>query len=614
MKHSLKFLFALIFTVGLAATSRAQVINFEDDTLTEGDIIHAQYANLNCGGVKFYLDSANSSIHPVLAEVGDQGAGYFAFEGPWGLECSDTLTKVDMPAPGQNVGCKFLTDGGGVGANPKDLVIVWETDTWQCSGYILDIENAEVWDVMAYDANGVLLDSLHFDSSSANVGNGIATYWSFSNVGAIKSVVLAPSAGGSFGLALDNFSTCSLQEGPCCGGGDNLQKNPDFEDGLNYFNSNYTNQITIAPNSLTAGQYAVVNGAEAATINPNWSINGANDCTDSSKFMLVNGRTNLSGKKVIWRNSYTLDEKKDWVFCVNLKNLPACGFDILPKIEILAGGTVLNTATINVDPNDPCAWQLVSTPFSTVGNTGPVAYTFKIRLAENEDGHGNDLGIDEISMREDIPASAPSAAFTYQMENIDSNFYHVNATPPFIGDDCQYSWSVCELDGAANCIAGTEMSYPGWQNAPGDESFSGYEGTSTYHPSLPKGIFEYGKRYRITFTLNCSCSDEVSSSETVGSMSARLANPSLGQQESLEKTRIYPNPARDNFTIEIPTDFDGVVQVLLMNANGQTVMSKSLEGGQRTWEVALPNIAEGVYLVQLTSGEYRKTQKLIVQH
>lgn len=612
MKNTIKLL--ILFLCGTLFVPRieAQTIDFESANFSEGTTIFDQYKGGDCG-VKFYLDSDTSGIHPVIAEVG--GSSYYAFQGPVGTECGNPASMYDMPAPNQNVGCKFLTDDGIVNTNPHSLVIVWENDTWQTSGYVIDIDATEKWILDAYDQFSNLLGTDTIESGDPGTGDGLSTYWSFSNIGPIKKVIFTPAGGNNFGLAFDNFSTCSLQEPDCCGGGDNYQlKNSDFELGDDHFTSTYTYNGTIAANSVGPQQYSVVDGNQAAIINPNWNINGATTCTATDKFMLVNGRTTLSGGKVVWRNTFVLPEGKDYVFCAKLKNLPACAFDIVPKVEILAGNTVINSATINVDPADPCAWQLVSTPYSTVGANVPVTIVLKIRLDETGYGDGNDLAIDDISVREDTMGPGPSAAFTFGVTPLNAQYFEVVASHPGLPAECDFSWDVCEVDLQANCIPGTELSHSSWSNDLTSQSFNGYEGTDVWHPNLPKGTFTYGKRYKIGLTVDCPCSklsrEEMYVSAVYGQRQGQF--PSTNEAETVEQIRLYPNPSQGNITIEMPGSAEGNLQLQIFNEKGQSVLTRTLGGGQNSWNLDLPELTTGLYLVQMRLGQTTKTEKLIV--
>ncbi len=616
MKQTLQGFLILTCSFFFCFSLHAQTIDFEVANLSEGDVIHSQFSGGSCG-VKFYLGSETSGIFPVLAEVGDQAGGaYFAFQGPMGNLCTGVNTQIDMPAPNQNVDCKFLTDDGVVSPNPMDLVIVWDNNTIQCSGYLLDIDGSESFTIEAYDVGGSLLASQVINTSTPGSGDGLATYWSFSNIGVIKKVIIGPSGGGNFGLAFDNFSTCSLQEEDCCGTGDNYQHNSDFELGQSGFTSTYTYQSTIAANSVIPKEYSIVNGPQLTSINPNWNITGATTCTPADRFMFVNGRTTQTTAKVVWKNTLVLPENKDYFFCAQLKNLPACAFDILPTVDIMAGPVVLTTATINVDPNNPCEWQLVSAPYSTQGNGGPVSVAFKIRLHETGIGDGNDLAIDDVTLREKSNSSIPTSFNTTIFPLPGTPYFYLQADHPKIDSDCEYAWSVCQINTATGeCIPGTELTHSSWQNYPNFEFFYGYNGTNVYDPNSGPGLFSFENFYKITLTIKCPCSDLVSESQIVGGEPThKIGNPTGGNDHILDRISIFPNPSTGNFTLELNEVAENAVDIQVLDAKGSEILDHQLTSGHKSWNIVMPQVSEGVYLIRMSSGDVVKTQKLVIKH
>ncbi|MEM6272869.1 MAG: T9SS type A sorting domain-containing protein [Bacteroidota bacterium] len=611
MKIVLKLsLTALICCFGFFAHAQTR-IDFESlpGSYAEGDDISTEYAAGDCG-VTFYLLSETSGLHPKLAQVG--GSTYYAFQGIDDLQCAvPGSTDVDMPDPSAGAGCFFITDDGVVNSSPDSLVIVWTNYTLQCSGDILDVDGTEAWRIIAWDDLGNVLDVIELDYTHPTAGNGLATSWSFINVGPIKKVTLAPLGGSNFGLALDNFDPCNAAAEYCCGGGKNLQTNSDFELGDTGFNSGYTVEGDPVNDLLQPGEYAIVNGATAAQISPNWNVVNSVTCDDQDDFLVVNGRTNLSGQKTVWRNTYTLDEDKSFIFCARVKNLPTCAFDVLPKIDIMAGSTVLASYTVDVDPSDPCAWELINVGFSTAGNTGPVAYTFKIRLAENEMGDGNDLAIDNISMREEGFPSTPSPTFT-TTPNDEGTYSTVNASAAALDPGCFSSWIVCGLDNFGVCDPAKKLSLSSW-NGLSDLSFANYDGTDTPDPDFDPGRFPYG-RYEITHIVQCPCTKPGISTQTVSLMaSSKMANPGLGGGSGEEAVHIYPNPAHESVTLEATATTEFPWQIQMLDLSGKSVLSAELPAGNRTWELRLPELPDGIYMLRINDGRRITKQKVIVR-
>ena len=71
---------------------------------------------------------------------------------------------------------------------------------------------------------------------------------------------------------------------------------------------------------------------------------------------------------------------------------------------------------------------------------------------------------------------------------------------------------------------------------------------------------------------------------------------------------VYPNPAKEQFTLR--TDYDkGAVSVMMLNMYGQMVMFFTVEG-QRTIDVS--HLPAGVYTLQMLGGSV-VTEKIVVE-
>jgi hypothetical protein len=80
---------------------------------------------------------------------------------------------------------------------------------------------------------------------------------------------------------------------------------------------------------------------------------------------------------------------------------------------------------------------------------------------------------------------------------------------------------------------------------------------------------------------------------------------------------VFPNPASDNFTLEISlSGADGVAQVELLNVVGQTIWSDyaSLTDGFLRKEIAIkPIVPDGLYLVRVVLNDQLFSGQLILQ-
>lgn len=319
----------------------------------------------------------------------------------------------------------------------------------------------------------------------------------------------------------------------CCPG-PNLVKNGDFEAGNSDFTSSYHVNSALNPGATLPGEFNVVTGIQAAGISPNWIAADHGTCNPKAgKFMVINGKTTqpMGTKSVIWRETIPIkDGASEYQFCANVKNLPQCTFDIKPKIEVKfsSGNTTLGTIgpiVVNVPSSaaDACIWQLISGTVNVP--TGVTSLRIDILLAEDGPGDGNDLALDDISLQRKTPVPTPYVLplnhHPFDVPGTDTTHYTIKVDyPPGLPStsppNCGYSWEVCQITGPGGAIvAGTLQSNPSaWWTFPSStfSDFQGYNGTSTLSPLVPPppgganpGRFEYGKWYRITFTVACDC-------------------------------------------------------------------------------------------------------------
>src|SRR5690606_6656979 len=171
-------------------------------------------------------------------------------------------------------------------------------------------------------------------------------------------------------IGFDNF--CMRFEEPststagayCCEKNENLMENANFEAGNTGFTSDYDQNSATLP-----GQYHVTNSAAnfGATITDHSYCVDSDLYSDNENYLLVNGLTNqpAGSSSVIYSQTLGLTQGKEYNFCVNLKNMPQCTFDVLPEIQIEINGTIVVPYTqINTDPSDPCDWMLLSGCFT----------------------------------------------------------------------------------------------------------------------------------------------------------------------------------------------------------------------------------------------------------
>ncbi len=86
------------------------------------------------------------------------------------------------------------------------------------------------------------------------------------------------------------------------------------------------------------------------------------------------------------------------------------------------------------------------------------------------------------------------------------------------------------------------------------------------------------------------------------------------EPDFIRQILVYPNPAKDELTIELPVSLPQVLPVKLFDTYGREVYSSSFEMGVRSKTIVTQNLAAGVYILQVDSkdGQLLRRKVLVV--
>lgn len=82
-----------------------------------------------------------------------------------------------------------------------------------------------------------------------------------------------------------------------------------------------------------------------------------------------------------------------------------------------------------------------------------------------------------------------------------------------------------------------------------------------------------------------------------------------------EKTIIFPNPVKNNLTIQFPNTIDSDTEVTIISINGQVVKKHTISQNELIdyqKQIDVTDLKNGIYLLQLHSNNYSKTLKIVV--
>lgn len=132
----------------------------------------------------------------------------------------------------------------------------------------------------------------------------------------------------------------------------------------------------------------------------------------------------------------------------------------------------------------------------------------------------------------------------------------------------------------------------------------------TYHPR----VYGYNGAFSTTqcYTLLVSLSN--SAWRTDGSTDGDITTLEIPVELEDAGFLMWPNPANQHLTVEVPLEADSEVQLSLFDAAGKAVIQqqRTLVKGDNQFTLDLQGLSNGMYLVQVRNGEETSVRKLVV--
>lgn len=176
----------------------------------------------------------------------------------------------------------------------------------------------------------------------------------------------------------------------------NLISNPDFNDSLPAFRTDYTLLRDSA--AFHPGMAVVTGTVQMQALCPVWAVHDHSTCPgNTGRFFAVNGSAGqTTGKRLVWEQTVqNLKPGASYRFCVALKAIPACCFAVEPRIDVrfdTPGFDLENMAVVS--GTGPCEWMQLSHELTVAGNS----LTIRILLDETRPGDGNDFVLDDVGL------------------------------------------------------------------------------------------------------------------------------------------------------------------------------------------------------------------------
>ncbi|MBL7776053.1 MAG: T9SS type A sorting domain-containing protein, partial [Saprospiraceae bacterium] len=141
-----------------------------------------------------------------------------------------------------------------------------------------------------------------------------------------------------------------------------------------------------------------------------------------------------------------------------------------------------------------------------------------------------------------------------------------------------------------------------------------YNNASSAYTYYPR-VYGYNSAFSTTqcYTLQVSLSS--SAWRTDGSTDGEVTTLEIPVDLESAGFGMWPNPATDALTLEVPLEADAEAQALIFDAAGKVVLQQNrlLAKGDNRFQFDLSTLSNGMYLVQVRSGEQTQVRKLAVQ-
>lgn len=134
--------------------------------------------------------------------------------------------------------------------------------------------------------------------------------------------------------------------------------------------------------------------------------------------------------------------------------------------------------------------------------------------------------------------------------------------------------------------------------------------SATYYPRVYgyNGAFSTSQCYTLLVSLSSTAW------RTDGSTDGQVTTIEIPVDFEDAGFAMWPNPATDRLTVEVPLEADSEVQVSIFDAAGKAAVQqqRTLVKGDNQFTLDLQGLSNGVYMVQVRNGEVAKVRKLVV--
>ena len=154
---------------------------------------------------------------------------------------------------------------------------------------------------------------------------------------------------------------------------------------------------------------------------------------------------------------------------------------------------------------------------------------------------------------------------------------------------------------------------PGLDTGPLSASTLYNFGPFNWYPE-PSKLYGQPDNLAVVAFLQDEISKEIYQAEIVTGVSDPPVVTGMEDILNSERIEVYPNPADHEVAIQLPNAAPGKITIQMVDQVGRPVYSGFFGPGERTKSIGTRNMAGGIYLIKLGSGNHSTNKKVMVVH
>lgn len=134
-----------------------------------------------------------------------------------------------------------------------------------------------------------------------------------------------------------------------------------------------------------------------------------------------------------------------------------------------------------------------------------------------------------------------------------------------------------------------------------------------YYPD-PAKLYENKDDMAIVVFLQNESTKNIYQTELITGINDPPLVTGLENVELIEHVEIFPNPADDEINVQLPGDAKQMIRLQMVDQIGRVVTEHFIGEGERSKTISTRDLAGGIYLLQLGSGDTSTRKKIMIVH